>query len=166
MSPQTEINNDTNDLILTYGGVRVIDENGNILKNFFPYPNDSVEFGRLLHSYNINQQTVMINLFEEPVEFIESKQYAPDNPLFMGIIGRHESRCKILNEHIVDYRMHTNNMSKGLLNIRYREGLDTLFDLKEKFPDHSKNYRKEFFFAILKKTIQIFLVKIYSFIKK
>ena len=155
LSKQVEVM-DRLDLVLTYGGARIIDADNNTLKEFIP-SKATVSFGELLYRYNINQQTVMINLEQERVAFIESKQYAPDNPLFMSIIAKHEQRCLFINEHLVDYRIHAHNMSNGLLGIRYQEGLDTLYELKKNFPEHAKNYQLEFLLAITKKTLQTYI---------
>jgi len=162
LAKQVKLMEDQN-LVLTYGGAQTIDENNIVLSAFSPYSSSTVSFGKLLFNYNINQQTVMINLEEEPVQFLESKTYAPDNPLFMSIIGRNEKRCAIINEHLVDYRLHSTQMSKGLLSVRYKEGLDTLLDLKKMFPNHAKNYKLHFLLALGKKGIQTVISKIFSF---
>lgn len=153
------------DLVLTYGGARTINENGEIIADFIPFESSNVSFGQLLYRYNINQQTVLINIQEAPVKFLTSKKYAPDNALFMSIIGKHESRCKTINQHLVDYRLHPGNISKKLLRIRYREGLSTLKELQKIFPDHAKTYKIQFFIAILKKTIQSNIIDILIFLK-
>jgi glycosyltransferase involved in cell wall biosynthesis len=153
------------DLVLTYGGARTINDSGEVISDFTPFHDAEVSFGRLLYRYNINQQTVVINIHKVPVKFLESKKYAPDNPLFMNIIGKHESECKIINQHLVDYRIHSANISKSLLKIRYREGLSTLRDLNLNFPDHAKTYRVQFFIAIFKKIIQSFIADLIIFLK-
>ena len=163
LSKQVELMDRLN-LVLTYGGARTIDANNNTLNDFTP-SKDNISFRRLLYRYDINQQTVMIYIEQEPVTFIESKKYAPDNPLFMSIIGKHQRRCHFINEHLVDYRIHNNNLSKSLLNIRYQEGLDTLHYLKSRFPEHARNYQLEFFLAIVKKNLQIYATKILLFFK-
>ena len=147
------------DLVLSFGSSRIIDQKSNVIKAE-KLGNKKIRFEDLLIKNYINQQSVLINLNKVNIEFNETKQYAPDFHLFINIIAKFPEKFDFINDFLVDYRIHGQNLTIQKKQIRYLEGFETLKELQANFPDLYKKYFIFFLLGRTKKRIQHFLVNL------
>lgn len=136
---------------LSYGGVIVIDENGNsIRKNRMKYQGGFI-FDRLLKKYEINMQSVMIRqsiIIKDTLDFNSNLEYSPDYNLFMEIASRYP--VGVINEYIVKYRLLSDSLSRKSLHLVSKEISYTLNNILSRDPSLNTKFPDEFRFAFRK----------------
>lgn len=135
---------------ISCSSVTVIDGSGKKIKNHkMPYKNGN-NFQTLLYRYVIYMQSVMLDrsFIDEGLHFDAGLRYSPDYKLFMEICMSHS--LGVIEESLVQYRVHDNNLSQQLLDIIPQELESCLTYLQSKYPDIAIRYALDFDYAMAK----------------
>jgi glycosyltransferase involved in cell wall biosynthesis len=125
------------DTAVVYSSVITIDCNSKALRKTHVTTNPN--FYSLLRRYDINMQSVIINLKLANVEFNEKLSYCPDFDLFMNLAAKN-LKFKTISTPLVKYRIHDNSLSSKTNNIQLQEVSIVIQTLKEKYPNLYFNY--------------------------
>jgi glycosyltransferase involved in cell wall biosynthesis len=127
------------DISLVYSPVHFINEKGERLRTHVL--NKKCDFGSLLRRYDMYMQTVMLKVsnIRERVCFDESLSFCPDYDLFMKICFYNE--FKSIKQPVVEYRTHSDNLTKKLGKVTIEEQIKVINELKALCQG---KYKKEF----------------------
>jgi len=128
---------------LLYGNAIIIDENGREIGETIVQDFSGNIIEKLLYRYNINMQTVMlnINVFDSPDIFIDKRlSYSPDYNLFMKICCNYNAIS--VNKNFAKYRKHSGALSNSLLKEVSFDGRITLDFIFDKFDKKIGCYKK------------------------
>ena len=133
---------ETEEFVLSYGSAIVIDECGESVKKNRTKNKSGYIANKLLKSYEINMQSVMIDrkfLQDSGLKFNKQMQYCPDYNLFMRVVS--QNKVGVLSDFIVEYRKVSNSLSSKTLNIvslEIKKSLDEILSqnkmLKSTYP--------------------------------
>ena len=148
--------------VLVYSSVITIDSNGKDLRR--TKVSKTPSFPSLLHRYDINMQSVMINLrlIKFKVKFDENLSYCPDYDLFMNLAAQ-QLQFKSIDIPLVRYRVHGNSLSSKTGDIQVKEISIVLNNLQKKYPYLSEKYQELFNNSIIKSK---YLIKAKFFLKE
>jgi glycosyltransferase involved in cell wall biosynthesis len=137
---------------LTYGSALIIDEFGKVVRKYKVKNKSGYLLGKLLKSYEINMQTVMIEralLNDNNLTFDPALKYSPDYNLFMQVAAITE--CGVLNDYLVKYRVGlAGSLSKKTLHLVADESQVTLDTISIEHPKVTEKYKTAFEKAYIK----------------
>jgi len=147
---------------LVYSSVITIDSNGRDLRR--TKVNKIPNFSSLLERYDINMQSVMINLrlIKFKLKFDENFSYCPDYDMFMDLAAQ-QFKFKSIDIPLVRYRIHENSLSSKTRDIQVKEISIVLNKLQKKYPSLRVKYKELFNKSILKSK---YLIKAKFFLKE
>lgn len=129
LEKQLDIIND--DIAFVYSPVIQINSSGNILRD--TKINKKYNFDTMLERYDINMQSVLLNLKLVKFKFNENLFYCPDYELFMNIAAQ-QLKYTAIDIPLVKYRVHENSLSSKTVNIQMKEILLVLQNIQEAYP--------------------------------
>ena len=142
---EVQLSSMDDDTTLLYSKVFHIDEHDKVIRETSIHRAPS--FFNLLKKYDINMQSVIINLNYVNIVFDESLQYCPDYDIFMNI-AVNNLKIQSLDKSLVKYRIHGESLSLNTLDIQVDEVKQVLQKIRTNNPELSLKYSKTFDRAI------------------
>jgi glycosyltransferase involved in cell wall biosynthesis len=128
LQKQVEVFQQNESLGLCYGGFNIINENGEIIKTSCKNGIKIEKVDSLIHSYDINMQTVMIRNSKK-FSFNEDFEFAEDYEAFLKVVC--QKKALRLGTVLANYRIHNTNISRLLKRKWAGELRDSINSLQE-----------------------------------